>query len=213
MYKLDYFTEKDMERVIGFMKDNPFAIITGIGEKYPVASHIPLDIISKDGKLSFEGHIMRNADHHKAFEKNENVLVIFNGPHCFVSASWYMGAPSASTWNYQTVHVKGKISFMDGEGTVKMVHAITDKYEGKESSVAFNKLDTEYVDRLAKAIVGFRIEAESMDNVFKLSQNHDEETRKSIMKHLEERGDEDSRMIAAEMKKSKSVKIKTPDNP
>jgi transcriptional regulator len=213
MYKLDYFTEKDNERVIQFMKDNPFAIITAVGEKYPVASHIPLDIISESGKMFFEGHIMRNTDHHKAFEKNENVLVIFNGPHCFVSASWYIGVPSASTWNYMTVHAKGKISFLDGEGTMRMIRSITDKYEGKESSAAFDNLAPEYINRLVKSIVGFRIEVESVDNVFKLSQNHEEETRQSIIEHLEKREDENSREIAEEMKKSKSVKKVVGDNP
>jgi transcriptional regulator len=212
MYKLDYFTEKDETRVIQFMKDNPFAIITGIGEKYPVATHIPLDIIIEDGKMFFEGHMMKGTDHHKTFMKNENVHIIFNGPHCFVSASWYLGQMSGSTWNYMTVHAKGKISFMDEKGTVGMVKAITDKYEG-DSSVAFDKLSDEYKNRMVKSISGFRIEVESMDNVFKLSQNHDEAVRQSIMKHLEERGDGNSRMIVEAMKTVRSVKNITTDNP
>src|ERR1035437_7295939 len=208
MYKFDYFTEKDQQRVIKFMKENPFAIITGVGEKCPVATYIPLDIIIENGKIYFEGHMMKGTDHHKAFVKNENVLVIFNGPHCFVSASWYLGQMSGSTWNYMTVHAKGKISFMDEKGTVAMVKAITDKYEGKESSAAFEQLSDEYINRMVKSIAGFRIEVESMDNVFKLSQNHDEEVRQSIMKNLEERGDGNSRMIVEAMKTVRSVKIK-----
>ena len=101
---------------------------------------------------------------------------------------------------------------MDENGTVAMVKAITDRYEAKDSSAAFDKLSDEYIDRMVKSIAGFRIEVESMDNVFKLSQNHDEVVRQSIMKHLEERGDGNSRMIADEMKKSKSAKTKTPEN-
>ncbi len=94
MYKFSYYTEKDNEKVIAFMKENSFAIITGPGNDYPVATQIPLDIKEHNGKILLKGHLMRNTDHHKAFVKNENVLVIFSGPHCYVSASWYVNPHS-----------------------------------------------------------------------------------------------------------------------
>lgn len=199
MYKLKYFTEEDAEKVIAFMKVNSFAVITGIGEEYPVATHVPLDIVQTDGKIFFTGHIMKNSDHHKAFFKNENVLVIFNGPHCHVSASWYPKPVQASTWNYMTAHIKGKIHFGDETQTKKIVEALTNKYEAPESEAAFNKLPNEYVDRLVKAIISFTIEVESMDNVFKLSQNHDEQTRQSIIEHLNKNGSDNEKAIAEEM--------------
>ena len=141
----------------------------------------------KQEKLVFTGHIMKNTDHHKAFLQNENVLVIFNGPHCYVSASWYEKKDVASTWNYIDVHAKGKIKFKDEQQTKKIIENITNKYEGLESEAAFNKLPKEYVDRLVKAIIGFTIEVESFENVFKLSQNHDIETRTNIIQHLDKK--------------------------
>lgn len=199
MYKLRYFSEDDSEKVIAFMKEYSFAIITVIDEKYPVATHVPLEIKQIDDRLFFTGHIMKNADHHKAFLKNEQVLVIFNGPHCHVSASWYPNPVQASTWNYITVHAKGKISFGDEAQTKKIVEALTNKYENPDSPAAFNKLSNEYVDRLVKAIVAFTIEVESIDNVFKLSQNHEPETRRSIIEQLKKNGSDDEKAIAAEM--------------
>ena len=202
MYKLPYFTEEDRQMVIAFMKENAFAVIAGVGEEYPVASHIPLSIeIKKGGKIFFYGHLMKNTDHHKAFEKNANVLVIFNGPHTYVSASWYTQPGIASTWNYMTVHAKGKIKFTDEEGTYKAVQAITNKYEGTGTAASFDKLSDEYVAKLIKAIVGFEIEVVSFDNVFKLSQNHDEQTRGSIAAHLSKKADDHSKMIAKEIEK------------
>ncbi|MEP7108399.1 MAG: FMN-binding negative transcriptional regulator [Ferruginibacter sp.] len=202
MYKLSYFTEEDTEKVIAFMKENSFAVITGVGEQFPVASHIPLAIeMKEDGKMFFYGHLMKSTDHHLAFEKNENVLVIFNGPHTYVSASWYSNPRVASTWNYLAVHAKGKIKFTDEEGTYQAIKAITNKYEGTETAASFDKLPKEYVMKLIKAIVGFSIEVESFDNVFKLSQNHSEETRHSIEAHLLAREDEHSTAIAKEMEK------------
>jgi transcriptional regulator len=144
---------------------------------------------------------MKNTDHHRAFVKNENVLVIFNGPHCYISASWYTTTPAiASTWNYMAVHVKGKIRFTDEKGTYDAVKAITNKYEGTTTIAAFDKLPEEYIQRMLKAIVGFTIEIESIENVFKLSQNRDKESQQNIIDQLVQRGDEQSAAIAKEMK-------------
>ncbi|HUS03557.1 MAG TPA: FMN-binding negative transcriptional regulator [Chitinophagaceae bacterium] len=201
MYKLKYFTEEDNEKVLALMKDYSFATLTGIGDEYPVATHVPLDIKQVDDKLVFTGHIMKNSDHHKAFLKNGDVLVIFNGPHCHISASWYPNPVQASTWNYMTVHAKGKIRFGDEAYTRQIVEALTNKYENPDSEAAFNKLPTEYIDRLVKAIVAFTIEVESIDNVFKLSQNHEPETRQNIIEHLYRNGSDDEKKIAKEMLK------------
>ena len=200
MYKLPYFTEADHEKVIAFMKENAFALVTGFGKEYPVATQLPLNIEIREGnKIFVTGHLMKNTDHHKAFEKNENVLVVFTGPHCYVSASWYTNPTSASTWNYITVHAKGKIKFTDAEGTYKAIQNITNKYEGKSTAAAFDKLPEAYVQKLVTAIVGFEIEVTCLENVFKLSQNHDVETRKNIATELNQREDDDSKIIAREI--------------
>ena len=201
MYKLNYFTEQDTAVVLDFMKEYSFAVVTGSTKEYPVATHLPLDIQQVEGKLFFTGHLMKNTDHHKAFLENDKVLVIFNGPHCHVSASWYSDPALASTWNYITVHAKGKISFVDEMQTMKILEDITNKYEGRESEASFAKLPNEYVERLVKAIVGFNIEVESYENVFKLSQNHDLKTRESIATHLEARSNHGDVAIAYELRK------------
>jgi transcriptional regulator len=201
MYKFSYYTEQDDEKVIAFMKENAFALITGTGEKYPVATQIPLHIKVVDGKIFLEGHMMRKTDHHLAFEKNNNVLVLFTGPHCFVSANWYTDPSIGSTWNYMTVHAKGKISFVDEAGTVQMVKALSDSYVGTQSAASFDSLSKDYINHMVKAIVGFSIEVESLDNVFKLSQNRDEASQKNIISQLKKRGDSNSVAIAKEMER------------
>jgi transcriptional regulator len=201
MYKFSYYTEQDREKVIAFMKENPFAIITGIGENYPVATQIPLEIRITDGKIFLQGHLMRKTDHHAAFEKNNNVLVLFTGPHCFISASWYTDPQVGSTWNYITVHAKGKIIFMDEAGTHDAVKMVSDKFEGTQSAGSFDSLPIEYIDHMMKAIAGFTIEVESLENVFKLSQNRDEASLKNIIEQLQKRGDGNSVAIANEMLK------------
>ena len=201
MYKFSYYTQQDEAEVIAFIKENAFALITGIGQNYPVATQIPLTVKVINDKIFLEGHLMRKTDHHLAFEKNSNVLVLFTGPHCFVNASWYTDPHMGSTWNYMTVHAKGKISFMDEEGTRNAVKALSDKYAGTSSQSAYDNLPKEYIDHMVKAIVGFTIEVEEFDNVFKLSQNRDEASKKNIIEELRKRADANSSAIADEMEK------------
>lgn len=201
MYKLPHFTETDQTKIVEFIHKNPFAIITGFGKEYPVASHIPIAIEEKEGRLFLHGHIMKKSDHHLAFEQNINVLVIFTGPHCYVSASWYTNPLGASTWNYMAVHAKGKIHFTDEAGTIKAIREVTERFEGKDTAASFDKLSDEYINAMVKAIIGFTIEIETMDAVFKLSQNRDETSKKNIIAQLKQIGDENSAAIATEMEK------------
>ena len=201
MYKLPHFTEENEDVVFDFMNKNSFAIITGHNGQYPVATHVPLAISKEEEKIILTGHIMKNSDHHKAFVQHENILVIFSGPHCYVSASWYEKKEVASTWNYMDVHAKGKIKFGTEDDTKKIIQDVTDTYEGKQSEAAFQNLSPDYVDKLVKAIIGFTIEVSEVANVFKLSQNHDIINRQNIVKHLMLRTDEDSHGIAKEMEK------------
>ncbi len=201
MYKLSYFTETDEGRILEFMKAHPFAFVIGTDDHVPAATHVPLQIKIEKGKIILTGHIMIASDHFKVFSKNENVLVIFSGANSYVSAGWYVKKNVASTWNYMDVHAKGKITFVDEAATREIVKNITSQYERPESEAAFDKLPAEYVDRLVKAIIGFQIEVETLENVFKLSQNHDLETRKEIIENLKKTGDSNSIEIASEMEK------------
>lgn len=199
MYKLSHFTEKNEEVVLEFMQKNSFAFVTGMLDGFPVATHIPLEINKQNGMLVLTGHIMKETDHYKAFIQNENVLVIFAGPHCYVSASWYTTKNVASTWNYMDVHAKGKLKFTDDAGTKKIIESLTDKYESHESEAAFHKLPAEYVNRSLKSIVGFHIEVDKLENVFKLSQNKDEVTKKQIIENLKETSGYFEKEIAREI--------------
>lgn len=201
MYKLHHFTEENEEAVFDFIRKNSFAIITGYDGSVPVATHVPLAISKKEGKTLLIGHVMKNSDHHKAFSENENVLVIFSGPHCYVSASWYQNKEVASTWNYMDVHAKGKIRFGNEADTKKIIEDITDTYEGRQSEAAFHRLSPDYINKMVKAIIGFTIEVSELANVFKLSQNHDVVNRQNIVAHLMQRSDENCRKIAEEMEK------------
>jgi len=203
MYSLPYFKEKEGEVVLEFMRNHPFVFLSGAdAENKPVATQVPVFIDEKDGKLFLTGHIMKNTDHHKAFEKNPNVLAVFTGPHVYVSATWYDDPYQASTWNYMSVHVKGTIRFGNADDLVAILKRLTLHYENNNtaSTTVFDNLPSEYTGRLMKAIIAFEVEITSIENVFKLSQNRDEKSFHNIMAKLQEQGS-DGQFIAAEMKK------------
>ena len=203
MYNLPYFKEKDGEVVLKFMREHPFVFLCGADEENkPVATQVPVFIDEREGKLFLTGHIMRNNDHHKAFEKNPDVLAVFTSPHVYVSATWYDNPHQASTWNYMSVHAKGRIRFGDHDDLVAILKRLTLHYENNntDSTTVFDNLSSTYKEPLMKAIVAFEVEVTSIDNVFKLSQNRDEKSYNNIIAKLEEQGS-DGRFIANEMRK------------
>lgn len=203
MYSLPHFKEKDQQVVLDFIHQHPFAFIAGCDENNkPFASQIPVFIEERNGKLYLSGHIMKSTDHHKAFEKNPNVLCVFTGHHTYVSATWYSNPHQASTWNYMSVHVKGQLRFLGGQQLIDVLKKTSLHFENgdKNSSTVFDNLPEDYSNLLMKAIVAFEVEVEEIDNVFKLSQNRDEESYHHIIDKLKDQ-DVDGKAIAEEMQK------------
>lgn len=210
MYHLPYFKEKDFDNVKAFLHQHPFAVLTGVDDQYhPVATQVPLLIEEEEnGQLRFRGHLMRQTDHHKAFVQNPNVLVLFTGPHTYVSASWYSNPRQGSTWNYLTVQASGQIRFLEEAELRLILRATTTHFEGGAGTPgAYDTLPEEYIQKLLKAIVGFEIKVSRIENVFKLSQNRDEASYHNIIGHLKE-GTADAQQIAAEMEKRTSQLFK-----
>jgi transcriptional regulator len=202
MYKLPYFTEKDPVKMLAFMRQYPFAFVSGVSrDQVPVATQLPLFVDERDGKYWLSGHLMKNTDHHKAFVDNPNALVVFTGPHCYVSASWYADKKQASTWNYMSVQARGIIRFADEKALREILQRTTDYFEANPNSGSnYHDLSEEYINRLIPAIVAFEIEVTQLDATFKLSQNRDEKSFQQIMEKLKEQGG-DAEKVAEEMGK------------
>ena len=98
--------------------------------------------------------------------------------------------------------VESRLFFLKDDELIAILKRTTDHFEANENSTAgFDKLEPEYVQKMSKAIVAFEMEVEEIKHVFKLSQNRDKKSFLNIIEKLEAMPDEDSRTIAAEMKK------------
>jgi transcriptional regulator len=204
MYNLPHYKEKDQAIVLDFMKQHPFAILTGVdAEQRPVATQVPMLFSERDGYLYLRGHIMKGNDHYEAFAQNKNVLALFTGPHTYVSASWYENKQQGSTWNYMTVHAKGEISYLSEKELIQLLDDLTSHFENNPASPAlFKEIPDDYINRMVKAIVAFEIKVTSIEHVFKLSQNRDKKSFETILEKLEN-GNPGAQSVAAEMSKRK----------
>lgn len=200
MYHLPVFQEKDQVAILEFMKSHPFATLIGVDiNQQPVATQIPLLLKEREGHYYLQGHFMKQTDHHKAFLDNTSALVLFTGPHTYVSASWYENKKQASTWNYMTVHVRGTLRILEDTALPAMLDELTAYFENDQHSPSqYKELPEEYIQRLIKAIVAFEIQVEKTEAVFKLSQNRDEKSFDHIVEKLRE-GDAGAKAIADEM--------------
>jgi transcriptional regulator len=205
MYNFSYYQEKDQQVLLDFIEAHPFAFLTGSTVSgTQVATQIPILYELKGEQLFLQGHIMRNTDHHTAFVENPNVLAVFNGPHSYVSATWYTNQQSGSTWNYMSVHCSGNLRFMSDIELVAFMKKFTLKFENGDANSAtiFDNLPSKYTDTMLRGIVGFEISVSDIEGVFKLSQNRDEESYTTIITELEKLGG-NSALVAEEMKKRK----------
>ena len=203
MYNVPHFKAAGNEEVIAFMQQHPFVILCAVAaDNTPVATHIPVLLEQRDDRIFLRGHVMRKQEHTKAFESNANVLVIFSGAHTYVSASWYTNKQTASTWNYQAVHAKGALHFLDDAGLHDTLTKLTAAFENASSPSLVENMDAAYISNMMKAIIAFEIEITEVQHVFKLSQNRDKQSYDTIIEELSKK-DDDSKVIADTMQQRK----------
>lgn len=206
MYNYPHYKEADPKEVIAFMQAHPFAMVMGVTKDGRIeATQIPVLIEAREEKIYISGHIARKSSHHTALAESLNALVVFTGPHSYVSGSWYDNPQQASTWNYISVHARGTVQWMEEERFIDFLKKLSLHFENynQASSTAYDNLPQDYLDKLRKAIVGFEIEVSELDNVHKLSQNRDEKSYDNIIKELD-KGNEDSRKISQVMQDRKT---------
>ncbi len=201
MYKTSYFSSASNDEVIAFMKENAFATICGIGKDgFPVATQIPLLLEIRDAKIYLQGHIMRKQNHTVAFENHQQVLVLFQGPHAYISAKHYTPQNTASTWNYSTVQVKGIISFLDEAALFQHLSKLTAHFENNPLSPSLvQHMQDAYIQSNMMAIEAIEIEVQSLEHIFKWSQNKPAETQDAILQTLQQ-GSLHQQLAAEEMK-------------
>lgn len=202
MHVPKHFHFEDPQEIRHFIQRYSFGLlISNKPDGVPIATHIPMMLLknSNDQEV-LVGHIARANEQWHYFEQNPKVLAVFQGPHAFVSSSWY-AKENVSTWNYLAVHVNGVLSFIDSIFLMESLKELTDKYEhGEQQPRMFHQLSPAMVKLESKGLVAFQIEITNIQATAKLSQNRNDEDYFNIIKELELKGDSNSIEIAREMR-------------
>jgi transcriptional regulator len=189
------------------MRCHSFSILTSFGERGAIASHLPLLLDASAGSSGqLLGHMARANPQWRAVEGE--VMAIFAGPHAYVSPSWYEELDTVPTWNYVAVHAYGTFHLVEErDGVLDILRRSVGTYEGRRSVPWVFDESTDHVERLLKAIVGFRIDITRLEGKWKLSQNQPEARRRKVANALAESQDEDSKAISALMRDAMSRKL------
>jgi transcriptional regulator len=187
MYAPPYNRVEDRAEVLAFMRANNFpALVTAAGALR--ASHLPVVVEEREGGIVIDMHMARANPQWRDFSGPE-VLVVFSGPHAYISPRWYEETERVPTWNYAAVHAYGVPAVLDN---LEKKHASQRRLIASldpEWLPKFDALDPGYVERMLGAIVVFEIPVTRLETRWKLSQNRGRREMELIIEALEQAGE------------------------
>jgi transcriptional regulator len=204
MYSPPYNRIEKRAEVVEFMRANGFPIlVTGTGGVLH-ASHLPVTVHEEKDRIVIDMHMAKNNPQWKEFFDDE-VLVVFSGPHAYVSPRWYEDKERVPTWNYAAVHAYG---------VPKLISDRQAKWESQRRLIEsldpqwlpnFDGLRQEYVDMMLEGIVNFSIPVSRLETRWKLSQNRSRREQELIAAELDKSPDSTERALAALTRKHLSA--------
>lgn len=196
MYSPPYNRIESRSELIEFMRANNFALlVTGTGGELH-ASHLPVLVEERARNLLLVMHMARaNPQWQRFFD--EEVMVVFLGPHAYVSPRWYEQKPRVPTWNYAAVHAYGKVEVVEGRAAKHEAQAKLVALQDPQWKPAFEQLPGQYLDDMLEGIVNFEIEVTRLETRWKLSQNRGRREQELIIAELEKSSDTAGRALAA----------------
>jgi transcriptional regulator len=201
VYIPEFNRQEDRSAAIAFMRANPFAILVSSVAGIPFATHLPLLVDEAGDHLVVRGHMAKANPHWKSMPAGQESLVIFHGPHAYISPSLYEIRESVPTWNYAAVHVYGEATlFSDEAGLKDTLHRMIQTFESSYMA-QWSELSDEYRSRMMKHIVGFEIKAKRLEAKFKLSQNRTKGEQARVVQSLNQSQDSNISGVAALMQR------------
>jgi transcriptional regulator len=197
------FLVEDRNVILAFMQQFEFAAVVSHSDAAGlVASHVPVLIREVGSELHIVGHVARGNPHWRLMEGQAETRVIFQGPHAYVSPTWYGTSPAVPTWNYAVVHAYGAARAREDAAFIAGVVAdLTRRYEGeREHSWSADAVPEESYGKLLNAIVGFEIPVSRCEAKFKLGQNRSVEDRAGAIAGLEREASPSAQELAKFMR-------------
>jgi transcriptional regulator len=205
MYTPEAFAVDDVATLHAFIGDHGFATLVTAPGGVPVASHLPFLLETDTGGAPLlSAHLARGNSQWRDLEQLDSVLVVFQGPHAYVSPNWYETPGLAPTWNYTAVHAYGRARLVEDEArTGRLMERLVDRFEGTfDAPWHTGRLDDDAFATMLGNIVAIEMPIERLEGKFKLSQNRSPADRRGVVRGLDAGGDpmaaEVARLMAAD---------------
>lgn len=203
MYTPKAFEVTDRQTINDFIRKNSFGILFSHTGSQPTATHLPF-LLEEEGAGHglLLGH-MAKANPQWREADNQEVLVVFQGPHTYISPTWYNEANTVPTWNYVAVHAHGKFKVINDKHRAQVIIESTVNFYESAMPIPWSvDLSNTFMDGLMGAIVAFEITIRRVEGKWKLSQNHSLERRNKVIAALEDHSKENSAQIAKLMRRT-----------
>lgn len=175
MYIPRAYRLKDRQEIERFLTHNPFGILTAYDGQTINAAHVPFEMRIEGERLVLDGHVARGNPIWRVAPNNAEVLTIFQGPHTYISPSWYRD-PNVPTWDYVAVHLYGPCRLMDPDQLAAFLEKMVARYEaGRPHARLWDTLDATFREKQMSAIVGFSVDVTRIEAAAKMSQNRNDE--------------------------------------
>lgn len=208
MYMPEHFVETRPEELQRIVAENPLGTLVTHTSQGLDANHIPFEFDSGRGTMGIlQAHVARANPVWKEVPDQSDVLVIFRGPHGYISPNWYPSKHEAHrqvpTWNYEVVHAHGRLRVIDDQKFARgIVARLTRRHEaGEPRPWKMGDAPPDYVDQMLQMIVGIEVEVMRWECKRKLGQNREMRDRDGAIHALQERG---SKELAAAMNQAKA---------
>lgn len=180
-----HYQLEDRQEINNFIKEVGLATLICMDEKYPIATHTPIEIEqNSDGEDVLRGHIAKANPQSKLLKAEPNVLAIFLSPvQHYISSSWYE-KPNAPTWNYMSVHIYGKLKILTGQELWDSVDRLTQRHEQISRCPISLATLPKQIQNMLRGVTGFKIKIEKVEAAHKLSQNRNQKDYQNIIHEL-----------------------------
>lgn len=189
MYSPPAFAEENVPRLHDLMEREALGtLVVARGDFVPEVGHVPLLLDRQRGPHgTLRGHVARANPIWRSFEEGLPTLVIFRGPHAYVSPQWYGSRQEVPTWNYAVVHARGVPRLTGKDDLLRLLTDLAARHEEGDSKWTPDELDPDELEELMEEIVGFEVEIAALEGKFKLSQNRAESDRRRVIDALRRR--------------------------
>lgn len=205
MYRPEKYRKDDKEFLFSFIKDHPFATFVSNGKRL-MGTHIPVLPLGKPGDFKLFGHIANHNEQHAFLKNGTEALVIFQGPHAYVSSSWYR-EKDISTWDYSAVHVNAKIVLQNKQELEYSLKKLVQHFENRqENPVFYDDIPSGILKDHLSQITGFWLDPFTIEGVAKLHQNYHRDDLKSVTEKLENSQGFSEKALSVDLKKENQIK-------